>query len=247
MRRAPFIVWVALAVAALACGISGEPSEDAVQTTIAETAEAGEVSEEAEEAIEEEEAPTNTPAPTTISTPIPQPVTFDGVGNDVVEVTIPSPLNRAVMLHTGFSNFIVRAYGPNNEEVLVANDIGIVDSIVLLTGEPGDWLFEIEADGEWVVGIEPLVMDETLDLLTESRHDHISDLFIPSQTGRAILLYSHSGSSNFIAWLHCASGSELVANEIGTVSGSTVIQIDEPPCFWQIEADGDWTLIPREG
>jgi len=46
-------------------------------------------------------------------------------------------------------------------------------------------------------------------------------------------------------WLHCAGGDDLVANEIGPVSGETVVEFEQGPCLWEVQADGDWNVRPK--
>jgi hypothetical protein len=40
-------------------------------------------------------------------------------------------------------------------------------------------------------------------------------------------------------------GTDLIVNEIGAFSGSTIIKFDKGPCLWEVNADGSWSLKPR--
>ena len=71
----------------------------------------------------------------------------------------------------------------------------------------------------------------------------VSGLFSPPRTGPWEI--SHDGAANFIVHLHCASGTTLVQNEIGPVDGSRVVSFGEGMCFWEVRADGNWSLKPR--
>jgi hypothetical protein len=40
-------------------------------------------------------------------------------------------------------------------------------------------------------------------------------------------------------------GGGSVQNEMGPIQGSTVIDFSDGPCFWEVEADGNWSVEPR--
>ena len=73
--------------------------------------------------------------------------------------------------------------------------------------------------------------------------DAVSATFDPPASG--IWKISHTGTSNFIVKLHCADDSDLIESSIGPMNGSGVIRFGQGPCFWEVEADGDWSLTPR--
>lgn len=73
--------------------------------------------------------------------------------------------------------------------------------------------------------------------------DDVSELFPLPSTGPWEI--RHAGKSNFIVRAHCAGGSSLVRNEIGAIDGSRVITFRTGPCFWEMRADGEWSLQPR--
>lgn len=56
---------------------------------------------------------------------------------------------------------------------------------------------------------------------------------------------THNGSSNFAVWTIDANGSrlDLLVNEIGTYSGVRPIDFRDRPAAFQIEADGQWTVV----
>ncbi len=156
-------------------------------------------------------------------------------------ITPPSAISTITFTHAGSSNFIVKVFQDGAEDLLV-NEIGRYEGTRAIVGA-APFFLEIDADGSWTALIEPI------GIVTSSRFsgtgDAISGLFIPSSTSAAPWEVSHDGSSNFIVWLSCAGGTDLVQNEIGAVSGSTVVSFAEGPCYWDVQADGSWSLNPR--
>lgn len=186
-------------------------------------------------------APTNTPAPTATSTSTPQPVTFNGTGQYATDpFTLPAPVSVAHFTHSGSSNFIVEVYTGNEKDLLI-NTIGAYDGYRPLVSLEQVSL-NITADGGWSVQIDPIGVANTAAF--SGRGDAVSGLFDPPASGAWEI--AHNGKSNFIVFLHCAGGSRLIQNEIGPVTGSTIIQFAEGPCFWEVQADGAWSLSPRQ-
>ncbi len=185
--------------------------------------------------------PTNTPTDTPVPTPIPEPVDLSGSGQTATDpITLPAPLCVAHFTHKGQSNFAVKVYQGDDWDLLI-NEIGPYDGARPLAGSQ-PVILDIDADGAWTVHIEPITMGNTAAF--SGKGDAVSPLFSPPATGA--WEFYHDGKSNFAVWLHCAGGSDLIQNEIGAVDGSTIIRFSKGPCFWEVEADGNWSLKPRE-
>lgn len=188
--------------------------------------------------------PTATPVPPT-PIPPPQPVTFSGVGQFVTDkFTPPSAVSRLQLTHNGGSNFVVWAYGDDGQQELLVNTIGGYSGSRPLISETG-WFLEIDADGAWTATIEAISPDPSAAAGVAGSGDLASGLFFPSDTGPVPVEVVHNGDSNFIVWLHCGGGSELVQNEIGPVSGSTVVDFAEGPCVWDVRSEGSWSVTVR--
>ena len=188
--------------------------------------------------------PTAPPAPTRTSPPpptsTPEPIVLDGFGQFATKpISLPSAVSVATFTHNGSRNFIVTAFQGSDQDLLV-NAIGVYQGSRPILGlEPV--VLDIDADGAWTVRIEPIGLATSPAF--GGSGDAVSGLFDPPSTGPWTV--EHNGQRNFVVWLHCASSSDLVQNEIGPVSGSTVISFGDGPCFWEIEADGGWALNPR--
>jgi hypothetical protein len=197
--------------------------------------------------------PTNTPAPTTTpttpptETPAPTavpPLDLKGRGQKVTDqLQLPASLVRIRFTHTGRSNFIVKAYGADGQESYLVNAIGHYTGVRPLVAD-GPVYFEIQADGPWDVHIEAMSQEPGAATLS-GKGDYVSGLFAPERNGPVPYAFAHNGKANFIVHLYCAGGNEGVQNEIGAVQNEAVVRITQGPCFWEVQADGAWTLGPK--
>jgi len=152
---------------------------------------------------------------------------------------LPPGAHIVTFTHDGARNFAVKTFQANKEDLLI-NRIGPYQGARPLVG--GDPItFDIQADGNWTAQIEPI--GQAPSPAFSGRGDAVSGTFNPPASGAWEV--RHDGQRNFIVQLHCAGGSNLVQNQIGPVSGSRVVQFGRGPCFWEVEADGSWSLAPR--
>jgi hypothetical protein len=184
--------------------------------------------------------PEATATPTPTPAPPPEPVVLEGFGQTATEqVTPPASVSVATFTHSGSSNFAVQVFGGDSEGLLI-NEIGPYQGSRPIFGND-PIMFDIDADGSWTIRIEPVAIVDSAAFAGTG--DAVSGLFSPPSDGPWDV--SHDGQSNFAVWLHCGGGSDLVQNEIGAVAGSTVVQFEDGPCMWEVEADGNWSLQPR--
>jgi hypothetical protein len=173
-------------------------------------------------------------------TPKPEPIVLRGRGQHATQaVSPPGQISVATFTHTGRRNFIVYSHVGQRRELLV-NKIGNYQGQrPILGADPV--VFDIDADGDWTIILDVVPLVPTADI--QGHGDFVSGIFNPPGNGAWEI--QHAGTRNFIVKLHCASGTNLVQNVIGPVSGSRVLQFGRGPCFWEIEADGSWLLRPR--
>ena len=127
----------------------------------------------------------------------------------------------------------------------MVNEIGNYQGIRPLIADEDQFYFEVEADGSWTIRIETISGEPEAAQGLEGKGDYVSGLFEPSATGPVPYSVSHDGDANFIVYLYCAGGQDSVQNEIGKVSGSVVVRFSDAPCFWDVRADGNWSLKPE--
>jgi|GEM_PF-2606726 len=174
---------------------------------------------------------------------------FSGSGSTAIG---PFTLNQGLavfdMTHTGSSNFIVWLLDSNGEYVdLMANEIGDYDgSQATGIDARGSYYLDVDADGPWSIDVtqpRPAVSSLPFTKSFSGSGPTATNLFQMS-TGAHTFTVSHSGSSNFIIWLLDMNGQyvDLIVNEIGSHSGSTVVGVDPGGYLMNVEADGDWSV-----
>lgn len=193
-----------------------------------------------ETAEETTDGVTAPPAADAAPTPVPEPVVLSGRGQFASQpLTLPGPISVAAFTHNGTANFIVMTFIGGKEDLLI-NEIGpYTGTRPLASTQPV--ILDIRADGAWTVNIEAI--GSAPSGVFEGRGDAVSGRFSPPSQGAWEM--SHTGKANFIVQAHCAGGTNLVQNEIGAVSGSRVISFQRGPCYWEVQADGIWSLKPR--
>lgn len=197
--------------------------------------------------------PTNTPKPTATPVPptdtpeptaTPEPIQFEGSGQTVTDpFTPPRGIYRVTFTHDGNENFIVHSFIGGDEDSLVNVIGGYQGARPLIGGQ--ETYFEVRADGNWSIQLEPLDRDDTVAQGFEGHGDAVSALFTPAKQGAVPYNLMHTGEENFIVHLYCADGQDSVENAIGPVNGSVVARFSGDPCFWEVRADGDWSLKPK--
>lgn len=184
--------------------------------------------------------PAHAPAP-----PPAASIVLQGKGATVTDkVTLPSGRNRVLSTHQGEGHFGIWGYLDNGDKELLANDIGNVTAQRPLVATGGVY-FEVSADGPWTITIEALQNDPAAAQGVSGNGEYVSGLFTPARLGPVPYNFSHTGEDNFIIWVRCAGGDDLLVNEIGSVSGSAVVEFEQGPCFWDVQADGAWSATPK--
>ena len=175
-----------------------------------------------------------------VATSTPQPVILMGSGKQITAKTeLPSPLSVLRIAHTGSGNFVVRALVGADDELLVNAIGGYAGSRPLLAREPV--AFDIRADGAWSISIEPMAAGNTP--IFAGTGDAVSALFVPPPGGTWEI--QHAGATNFILWLHCGNAVSLVQNTVGPTQSNKVVNFGPAACYWEVEADGNWSLTPQ--
>ncbi len=171
-----------------------------------------------------------------------QDVMLEGRGQTATEpLYLPAVDSVISAKHAGRRNFIVRAYGSSDRPELLINTIGSYQGQRFLRSDQPVTL-DIDADGPWQIQIWPV--GEGGEPAFSGSGDAVSNRFSPP--GRQAWEITHDGSRNFIVRAHCEGRRpQLVENHIGIFSGSKIIDFQSGSCFWEVQADGSWSLAPR--
>jgi hypothetical protein len=136
------------------------------------------------------------------------------------------------------------AYYDDGSQDLLVNTIGSYQGAVLIRATGGVYL-EVDANGPWTATIEAIGPDPAAAQGASGHGDYVSGTFAPTRLGHVPYAFSNNGSSNFAVWLRCEGGDDLIANEIGSVSGEVVAEFETGPCLWEVQSQGDWNIRPK--
>jgi hypothetical protein len=177
------------------------------------------------------------------------PITISGAGNTVTDpIAVPFPLSRVTYSQNSDRLIQAHAYPTNDDwERLLVNEIGANTGAWLFESPADEYYFEVEAEGSWTITMEPLgFLDQNIDTLNGTGA-WVTGVYQTAQQGRVPYVAIHEGEGLAQIHLHCEEGSDLVLNEIGTITSETVVEFRGELCFWEIEADQGtaWSFRPR--
>jgi hypothetical protein len=190
--------------------------------------------------------PTATKAPTLTPTPIPDPVTLEGSGDDVVDANLGFRIGTAHITYEGTGHFAVKNLDDNNEWIdLLVNDSGPYDGwlpIGFFDSEEQTERFEVNASGPWKIIVYPL---------SEVNMNHICD--VPTVcTGKGDDIVFLRGSKpdkahvtsvekgHFAVKSISLSDYDLLVNDTGPYEGTVLLDPDTIVLI--ISAEGNWSI-----
>ncbi len=169
---------------------------------------------------------------------------FSGRGSAHTEEVVPDytgtlalGINVVTLSHTGRSTFSVTALQEGGAETLttaVGTYSGQRPLVVFGAVE-----FDVLADGDWTLKVQPMSSGGTPAF--SGRGDLVSAYFTPTPAGNWYLI--HDGAA-FTAYAHCVGGSTLVAQHSEPFMESRQVVFERGPCFWEVRADGVWSITP---
>jgi hypothetical protein len=105
----------------------------------------------------------------------------------------------------------------------------------------GSITFEVVADGAWTLIIRPMEQGGTPSFAGSG--DAVSAYFTAPAPGPWNV--SHDGQSQFVVFAHCVGNSLKVEDVSGAMQDVATINFPRGPCFWEVQADGNWSLKPQ--
>jgi hypothetical protein len=188
-------------------------------------------------------------------TPVPEPpevralargIAVSGHGiarTDPISPQYDSGLNVGIdvvsLSHDGHSTFVVSVIQDNGGTETLTSAIGPYQGQRPLVVS-GPVAFQVTADGNWSLTVQPIPQGGTPNF--QGSGDAVGGYFTPPPAGQWQLM--HDGQSAFYVYAHCLGGSVLVANSQGAVQTTSQVEFPRGPCFWEVRADGNWTLQP---
>ncbi|WP_342557791.1 hypothetical protein [Lysinibacillus sp. FSL P4-0201] len=142
--------------------------------------------------------------------------------------------------HQGSSNFAVKLLDANANMIkLVVNEIGNYTGKKIYAVPTGEYQYEVTASGPWTINMSQEIPAE---VAPEGKVTGTGDsvVFMNISKGAKNVAFTHDGSRNFVVK---ANDSVLLANEIGTYSGSKVQKVEDTSIYYfDITADGNWSM-----
>ncbi|WP_347723174.1 hypothetical protein [Lysinibacillus capsici] len=142
--------------------------------------------------------------------------------------------------HQGSSNFAVKLLDANANMIkLVVNKIGNYTGKKIYAVPTGEYQYEVTASGPWTINMSQEIPAE---VAPEGKVTGTGDsvVFMNISKGAKTVAFTHDGSRNFVVK---ANDSVLLANEIGTYSGSKVQKVEDTSIYYfDITADGNWSM-----
>jgi len=191
--------------------------------------------------------PTPVPEPPSIQNLPGRGVAIQGHGSSQTEDITPQfdgglteGIDLVTLTHDGRSSFIVSAVEGDQTELLTSA-IGAYKGQRPLVVQ-GPVAFQVTADGSWTVRVQP--MSSGGSPAFSGTGDAVSAYFTPPPSSAAWNV-SHDGKSAFFVYAHCVGGSIVVEDRTGPFQDTPQITFSRGPCFWEVRADGAWTLRPQ--
>jgi hypothetical protein len=144
----------------------------------------------------------------------------------------------------GHSNFVVSLVNADTgDETLVANEIGKAKTSRVEFPDAGTYLLDVESDSSWKVTItQPSIGAVPETKRWTGKGTQATAPFYITDGVKTFTFKNKGGDSNFVVEIFGAAD-DLIANEIGPSSGSSVVTVDEAGgAVIQVQSDGTWTL-----
>ncbi|NPV60011.1 MAG: hypothetical protein HPY75_10145 [Actinobacteria bacterium] len=193
--------------------------------------------------------PSTTVTPqTTQTTPEPAPQSFSGSGDSAIQaVNLNRGLAHFEMTHNGGANFAIQLYSSAGEYIdLLVNTIGSFNGTkVISLSNSGQYSMNVTASGKWTITVtQPKPISVGSPPISFSQGIRFATPYFTLNSGVATFKMTHNGSGNFAVILYGSDGSyiDLLANEIGSYSGSQVVPVRAGTYILDVEADGKWTI-----
>jgi hypothetical protein len=152
---------------------------------------------------------------------------------------LPIGIDVVTLTHDGQSSFIVTALQGDQSENLTSA-IGAYKGQRPLVVQ-GPVSFQVRADGAWTLRIQP--MSSGGSPAFTGTGDGVSAYFAPPAPSTWNI--DHDGQSSFFVFAHCLGGSTVVEDKSGAFQDTPRVEFPRGPCFWEVRADGAWSLKPQ--
>lgn len=189
-------------------------------------------------------------------TPVPEPpairdlpgrgVAVEGRGTTTSDAITPQyagglsiGIDVVTLTHDGRSSFIVTAVQGDQSEV-VTSAIGSYRGQRPLVVQ-GPVSFQVTADGRWTLQVRPMASGAKPAF--SGTGDAVSAYFAPPAPTTWDI--AHDGRTKYFVFAHCVGGSIVIEDKSGSFQDTRQIDFPRGPCFWEVRADGAWSMQPQ--
>jgi hypothetical protein len=203
-------------------------------------------------------APTITPTATATLEPSPTPETThvpikqSGTGDKNVSVELTAGVTLFTLQHFGPNRFSVRLLTEDDEgRGLLVNDRGAFQgSRAVAIREPGTFVLEIKASGDWEFEVVRPVPDDasTFEVPFEHAGTGVQALyFVKAEPGLHVVTLTHDGTGPFIVSVMNSKGQafERIVDTTGKFSGRVAARARNAPfdyLIFELRTDANWTI-----
>lgn len=175
---------------------------------------------------------------------------LSGSGQTVTDAFTAAHFTTFVYEHSGESNFIVELIDDATGETvdILVNQIGAVSGAVGIALEQGEYVCDVDADGDWTIELgEPYAPESEYGGPPASITGQGPDVYGGLEVdGRVTVSGEHNGESNFLvmAWNEESLKSypdAVIFNEIGQFQGETSVQLSGL-FYITVNADGEYQI-----
>jgi hypothetical protein len=168
---------------------------------------------------------------------------YAGKGDSVVKLKdFKEQLVLATITYTGSSNFAVWSIDGQGEHIdLLVNVIGKYSGIVPLNFSADPAALKITASGSWTISTMPLNQGPRWD--GAAPYSGKGDAVVIVQDvvqGLTTVTISNTGKSNFMVRAYSAKGADLLVNEIGNYTGTTLLP--SGTILLEVNSSGSWSV-----
>lgn len=206
------------------------------------------------------EVPSPTPVPTATqvptATPLPEPMGFNGVGDQTTaNFTATSPLIIVEATHNGSGHFSVTLKDARTAENvdLAANVVGAYNGAAVVQVPPGDYFYEVSASGNWTVTTK---LPGHLSTQNNDAHTYefgglgaaATSVFM-LKDGRVDFETQHEGGGHFGVIVYQVGqnyGRALITNEIGSTVSTKAESVSAGAYVIGVAADGPWRVVVKQ-
>jgi hypothetical protein len=168
---------------------------------------------------------------------------YGGKGDSVIKLKdFKEQLVLATLTYTGSGNFAVWSIDGQGDHIdLLVNVIGKYSGIVPLNFSEDPAALKITASGSWTINTMPLNQAPRWD--GAAPYSGKGDAVVIVQDvvqGLTTVTISNTGKSNFVVRAYSAKGADLLVNEIGNYTGTTLLP--SGTILLEVNSAGSWSV-----